>query len=363
MARTAIGVGGACGTALAAALYALATPISSLYCGAEVALAPPCARYVAIRSLALPAVVITTIAQAVCIGTKDTRTPMISVGLAGCLNMLGDLVLVKLLGRGLAGAAWATSLSQVVSAGLLLRVLRRRGFLRKVGGRGGTVDTTRRLLGFVPFLFVMAVKIGWHSSCSATAASLGGVKAAAHTALISVAMICMVLGDVGSSLSQAFLPPFATKDESGGGTTFDVDAAMPTIRQLLRCTHSISATVMCLATLLIGAFAGQITGDPHVLAEMRKMLPWIVATLGFHGSAVTLVLLSGGRFRGLTANYAFLAVTVAAFQVATRKFDLGLAGVWGCYLWFCSSRVVTFSAMGGLLRRRRWRGKTKAVVA
>ncbi|EJK62614.1 hypothetical protein THAOC_16764 [Thalassiosira oceanica] len=308
VARTAIGAGGACGTVLAAALYALAHPISGLYCGAEVALAPLCARYVAIRAMALPAVVITTIAQAVCIGTKDTRTPMISVGLAGCLNFLGDLVLVKLLGKGLAGAAWATSL--------------------------------------------------------ATAASLGGVRAAAHTALISVALMCMTMGDVGSSLSQAFLPPFATKDEDGG-TTFDVDAAMPTIRQLLRCTLSISATVMCLATLLIGALGGRITGDPRVLAEMRRTLPWIVATLGFHGSAVTLegVLLSGGKFRGLTANYAFLAITVAAFQVATRKFDLGLAGVWGCYLWFCSSRVVTFSTMGGLLRRRRWRRSAENAIA
>ena len=269
VARAAIGAGGACGTVLAAALYALAQPISALYCGSEVALAPLCARYVAIRALALPAVVITTIAQAVCIGTKDTRTPMISVGLAGALNFFGDLVLVKFLRKGLAGAALATSVSQVVSAGLLLRVLRRRGFLRKVEGRGSTAEIMRRLLGFVPFLFVMAVKIGWHNSSSATAASLGGVQAAAHTALISVALMCMTMGDVGSSLSQAFLPPFSTKDKDGS-TTFDVDAAMPTIRQLLKCTLSISATVMCLATLLIGALGGRITTDPLVLAEMRK---------------------------------------------------------------------------------------------
>lgn len=114
---------------------------------------------------------------------------------------------------------------------------------------------------------------------------------------------------------------------------------------------------MILATIMIGVLGGQITGDPHVLAEMRRTLPWVVATLAFHGSAVTLegVLLSRRRFRGLTANYVFLAIGVAAFQIATRKFNLGLAGVWGCYLWICSSRVLTFSALGGLLRRKRRR--------
>jgi len=366
--RTAIGMGSICGVVLAAMLYGMAGPISALYCSGPSAalLAPACTKYVSIRALALPAVVITTISQAVCIGTKDTKTPMISVALAGMLNLLGDFLLVKWLGQGIAGAAWATSLSQILSAGLLLRVLKKRGFLQQAKDENSnTMATVKQLLKFIPFLFVMAVKIGWHNSCSATAASLGGVRAAAHTAVISVTMICMVLGDVGSSLSQAFLPPFASKDKKSGNTSFDIDAAMPTIKQLLKCTLSISTTVMCLATLMIGVFGGQITCDPQVLVEMRRTLPWIVATLCFHGSAVTLegVLLSSQKFRGLTVNYSILAVIVAAFQLATRRFNLGLTGVWGCYLCFCSSRVVTFLALGGLLRPRRWmKGRVTAEV-
>jgi len=269
--------------------------------------------------------------------------------------LLGDFILVKWLGQGIAGAAWATSMSQVLSAGLLLQVLRKRGFLQRHKDANSTAATIKQLLSFIPFLFVMTVKIGWHNSCSATAASLGGVRAAAHTAVLSVAMVCMVLGDVGSSLSQAFLPAFASATENGQ-ITFDMKAAMPTIKQLLKCTFSISATVMCLAAIIIGVFGGQITSDPMVLAEMRKILPWIVATLSFHGSAVTLegLLLSRQKFRGLALNYSFLAFAVAAFQFATRKFNLGLAGVWACYLWFCSSRVMTFSILGGLLRPREW---------
>ena len=71
-----------------------------------------------------------------------------------------------------------------------------------VGGMG-SFAVARALMGFVPFLFVMGVKIGMHNGCAATAASLGGVPAAAHTALFATAMLCFTMNDVGSSLCQA----------------------------------------------------------------------------------------------------------------------------------------------------------------
>ena len=57
-------------------------------------------------------------------------------------------------------------------------------------------------------------------------------SAAAHTVILSVAMFCFTLGDVGSSLSQAFLPAYSKKPREGGGgePTFDLKAAMPAIR-------------------------------------------------------------------------------------------------------------------------------------
>lgn len=391
IARTAMSMGGICGLVLATLLYFTSKPLSALYCGTSASLAPYCQQYVAIRALALPAVVVTTIAQAILIGTKDTKTPMMSVAIAALGNLIGDLWLVQGLKMGIAGAAWATSASQILSAGLLVRALKRRGFLNKPQQRTAMDNQAQhqnqeqhpskwsriqKLLSFVPFLFVMTVKIGWHNSCTATAASLGGISAAAHTALISVAMVCMVLGDVGSSLSQAFLPVFETtknklstdpsspRDDSSlkeapeqqtTQTSFDMEAAMPTVKQLMKCTLSISATVTVLAGIVIGGLGGQITSDQAVLREMRRTLPWLMTALTFHGSAVTLegLLLSRKMFPTLTVCYSVLAVCVAAYQVAIRKFGLGLAGVWGCYVWFCASRVVAFSTLGGLWRPRK----------
>eukprot|EP00977_Amphora_coffeiformis_P013942 scaffold3806_cov169-Amphora_coffeaeformis.AAC.18 len=376
--RTALTMGGVLGVLLALALYTFSSPLSTMYCGeAAGVLAAPCHAYVSIRALALPFVVLATIAQAISIGTKDSRTPMISVVIAGALNLLGDLVLVKFLGKGIAGAAAATAVSQVLAAGLLLRVLQKRGFLEKPerkpqlmtdGTRSSSssshpasLQTAKQLFSFVPFLFIMLIKMFWHNACASTAASLGGSKAAAHTALLSVAMLCFILGDVGSSLAQAFLPAFVRSssdeevkdgDASSPETDFDLPAALPTIRQLLKCTLSISTAAMIIASTAIGIFGHQITSDPAVLQEMKQALPWVITALSVHGSVVTLegLLLVRKKFRILSVFYTILGGTVAAFQIATKRFDWGLAGVWGCYVWFCGSRFVTFSALGGLMQ-------------
>lgn len=371
--RTSLALGTASGILLAIAFYQLAAPLSMLYCGGNSlatrasaeTLAPLCASYVAIRAIALPAVVVASIAQSVCIGSKDTKTPMVAVALAGVLNFMGDLLLVNYMGMGIAGAAWATTLSQFAAAALLLRVLQKRGFLRSGGPVAvnglskkesmqdfeaavvesdvSTKATIMSLLNFVPFLFVMGVKIGMHNSCAAAAASLGGAQAAAHTALFAVAMLCFTFGDVGSSLSQAFLPAFASTK------SFNIAAATPTLKQLLKCTFTISTTVVCLSSALISLFSGQLTRDPAVLFQMRRVLPLLIVTLSLHGTAVTLegLLLAKKNFTGLTLTYAGVAASIAAWRIALA--GTGLMGIWGCYIWFQASRIAAFAIFGGLL--------------
>ena len=438
--HTAITVGLLGGAVLALLFVTCAAPISSLYCGGGSsggALTHYCTQYVAIRAFALPAVVTATIAQAISIGTKDTTTPMLSVIVAGCTNFVGDLLLVSWLKMGISGAAIATAVSQFVCAGLLLRNLFRRGYLsttmyntffascmaiiRKKRSNNSTtkssslsslvsdetsmttvatatsttttstMDVLKQIVSFVPFLYVTSVKVGWHNSCTATAASLGRAEAAAHTGLLAVGMVCFTLGDVGSSLAQAFLPTFMetatvvnentdtntntntnneqdnTNNNTRSTTTitkFDFEAALPTIRRLLSCTIGISTTVVGLASLIIGLFGTRISNDPHVLREMKRTLPLMMTAISFHGSAVTLegMLLARKKLRGLTLWYTVLAITVVGFQVCTRRYHWGLTGVWGCYIWFCASRVVVFSVLGGLIRPKQWWSKIRSAT-
>lgn len=235
------------------------------------------------------------------------------------------------------------------------------------------VEIIRSILSFIPFLFVMFVKVGMHNSSAATAASLGAVEAAAHTALFAIAMLCFTFGDVGSSLAQAYLPSFFKPAKSSGmvaSTTgsasgsssvsksaravssFNLDAARPTIAQLVRCTVGISATVVGIATAVILLFSKQITPDVAVVKQMRRVLPLMVTTLTLHGSAVTLegLMLAKQDFRALVGTYTFVGSSILALQLLVRRCGGGLLGVWAVYVWFQLSRVLIFLWRGGLLK-------------
>jgi Na+-driven multidrug efflux pump len=473
--RTSLSMGTAGGFMIAGLVTANAASLAMAYCSGNAALAVPCARYVYIRALAIPAVVIATVAQAICIGVKDTTTPMIAVGLSAALNLAGNFVLITCLGQGLAGAAWATSASQLCAAALLLRALAQKGFLRRppraspavpkmgtedavealdarvapravldariapgdvvklvgqerpmdnglravvaevgqegctvrlmnegnrsryfpfkqlelalkaearavqtevsVGGGGGggggsegggsvggggvggvgSFAVARALMGFVPFLFVMGVKIGMHNGCAATAASLGGVPAAAHTALFATAMLCFTMNDVGSSLCQAYLPAFS----SGG--TFNLQAARPTLEQLLRCTLCISLSVVALSSFVLLGFGSSFTTDPAVLQQMHQIVPLMATTLSLHGTAITLegMMLARRAFRAMWATYAFIALSVTGMLAIVRRSShgllSGLSGVWRVYIFFQLVRILGFAWGGGLLQRQRAR--------
>ena len=347
-----------------------ATTLSRFYCGGNAAvLAPLCARYVGIRVIGLPAVVVASVAQAVLVGMKDTKTPMLAIAVAACLNLGGDFLLVSRMGLGLAGAAWATVASQVCAAALLLRVLGQRKLLdapkpsRRADAAGASgasaapADTRATIVAicsFAPFIFVMAIKVVMHNACAATAASLGGAPAAAHTALMAVAWLCFTFGDVGSSLAQAYLPAFSSTTPAGERPPkhhFDLAAAKPTIAMLLRVTISISATVVLLSSFIIGVFSSQLTPDVTVQRQMRRVLPLMVATLATHGTAVTLegLLLARKAFRGLTLAYTGVLLSVAGGLLLVRNSAAGLLGVWAVYVWYCAGRAIAFAALGGLL--------------
>ena len=259
---------------------------------------PLAVSYVRIRAIAIPGAIIQSVCQALCLGIKDSKNPMYSVFLAAFVNFSLDLVCCSLLDKGIAGAAWATLVSQYCAAALLLRVLAKRGsfnlrmlFQSDQSGRDErnfTWTLAKKVFTFLPFLFVMLMKMTMHNSAAATAAALGGAEAAAHTALFAVAMTCFTFGDVGSSTSQAFLPAFMIETPNKVGGSFALEEAKPTIRAILQTTVYVSMFVSGLAATLVRRGANAISSDAAVVSMMYKALPLIVATLGMHGSAVTL---------------------------------------------------------------------------
>ncbi|KAL7542092.1 hypothetical protein ACHAXR_011512 [Thalassiosira sp. AJA248-18] len=73
-------------------------------------------RYVRIRSLGMPAMVVIGTAQSACLGMQDVKSPLYVLFAAAVVNFFGDVLLVPRAGSalfgGAAGAAWATVASQ-----------------------------------------------------------------------------------------------------------------------------------------------------------------------------------------------------------------------------------------------------------
>ena len=84
------------------------------------------ALYMRIYFLGMPAMALYNFGNAVFGAVGDTKTPLLYLSVAGALNVALDLFFVIVLGMATDGVAWASMLSQCVSAFLIVRALARR---------------------------------------------------------------------------------------------------------------------------------------------------------------------------------------------------------------------------------------------
>ena len=93
----------------------LANPVMRLLCGHATEAIPYAVEYVNIRAWGAPIAIPMIVAQAAFLANKDSMTPLKSVIIGALVNLVGDLILTKHYGMGLAGAAIATAASQYVA--------------------------------------------------------------------------------------------------------------------------------------------------------------------------------------------------------------------------------------------------------
>ena len=140
---TTLAMGAAFSAVIALGLFALAEPLLRL-CRTPAAILPDTAGYLRIVALGMIVTSLYNILAAASRSIGDTLTPLICL-VAGSLTNVGlDMLFVARFGLGVAGAAWATVISQGVAAVLCALLLRRNEPMLFKGG-GFAVD--RALLG------------------------------------------------------------------------------------------------------------------------------------------------------------------------------------------------------------------------
>lgn len=78
-------------------------------------------------------------------GYGDSKSPLIFVAVSGCLNLIGDIVLVKYFHMGVSGTALATIASQGISMCLAMIYLNRRNFIFKFRPGNFRISKTKAL--------------------------------------------------------------------------------------------------------------------------------------------------------------------------------------------------------------------------
>lgn len=334
----------ALGTALTALALALAAPLLQLV-GTPADIFADARTYILIMFAGIPAAMLYNFASSALRAAGDSRHPFYFLAFSSVLNIFLDWLFIAPFGWGVAGAAWATVLSQLVSGLLdLYWIAGKTDLLRgSAGPRGPSAARLRRLC-------LVGLPMGFEYSVSAIGAvvlqgainSFGSVAVAGQTA--------------GEKIRQVFTLPMESVGMGVATYAGQNDGAgrYDRIRQGLRAGLTIQWTYCAAAWVVLffgkGAFTALVlgAGETQAAAYSVQYLSIISVLFCLHGALMVFrntlqgmgyslhAVLSGvGELAGRAVGSA-LAVASLGFA------SLGFAGIclanpiaWGLALGYC----------------------------
>uniref|UniRef100_A0A7N0ZR93 Protein DETOXIFICATION n=1 Tax=Kalanchoe fedtschenkoi TaxID=63787 RepID=A0A7N0ZR93_KALFE len=304
---------------------------------------PAANKYVQIRGLAWPAILIGLVAQSASLGMKDSWGPLKALAVASAINVAGHVVLCTFLGYGIAGAAWATMASQVIASFMMVDALNRKGY----NAFSITVPSPAELLQIAklaaPVFVTMMSKMSFYSLIIYFATSTGTHTVAAHQVMIQMFSMCVVWGEPLSQTAQSFMPELIS------GANKSLPKARMLLKSLLIIGLILGLTLGTVGTCVPRLFPNLFTSDPMVIQEMRKVLvPFFFAlavTPCTHSLEGTLLAGRELRFISLSMFSCFSVGTLLLLLVGRGGF--GLPGYWCSLVVFQWARL--FLSMGRLI--------------
>ncbi|XP_072979023.1 protein DETOXIFICATION 46, chloroplastic [Typha angustifolia] len=280
--------------------------------------------YAQIRGFAWPAVLVGMVAQSASLGMKDSWGPLKALTVASVINGIGDIFLCCVCGYGIAGAAWATMLSQIIAAFMMMQTLNKTGFQ----AFSVTIPSIRELLQIfeiaAPVFITMTSKVAFYSLLTYFATSMGTITVAAHQVMINVYCMCTVWGEPLSQTAQSFMP------ELIHGVKRSLEKARMLLKSLVIIGAMSGLTLGAVGTSVPWLFPKIFTADHMVIGEMHKvLLPYFIAlmvTPSTHSLEGTLLAGRDLRFLSLSMSGCFCLGGLLVLLVCNRGF--GLSGCW-----------------------------------
>ena len=196
---------------------------------------------------AIPAMVLYNMCAGIMRSLGDSRTPMLAIVIAAMMNIVLDLLFILVFHMGVAGAAWATVISQLTSGLWCLFVIRRKFTILRMQKD----DLTWRK-PFVRRLLSMGIPFGLQYSITAVGsltvtAAVNGISTEAVSAVTAAGKLSMLFCIVFDSLASA-MATFA--GQNVGARKLD------RIHQGLKAA-SIVGCIYCVAAFVLILFCGR----------------------------------------------------------------------------------------------------------
>ncbi|KAL3730812.1 hypothetical protein ACJRO7_027785 [Eucalyptus globulus] len=337
-------IGLTCGTLMLLFTQFLGSQALTAFAGAKNAnIVPAATKYVQIRGLAWPAVLYGLVAQSSSLGMKDSVGPLKALLVASTINGIGHLVLCKLLGYGIVGAAWATMASQIVAAYMMIEALNNKGF-NSFAVSVPSPSEFLHIFGIAAPVFVtMFSKVAFYSLITYFATAMGTHTVAAHQVMIQMYSMCVVWGEPLSQTAQSFMPELLY------GRTRSLEKARMLLKSLMIIGAILGLVISGIGASVPGLLPNIFTADPNVIQQMHKvLLPFFIAlsaTPCTHSLEGTLLAGRDFKFISLSMSGCFSLGTLLLLLVSSRGY--GLPGCWGALVAFQWARF--FLALQRLL--------------
>lgn len=291
------------GLFLFAIQYTFAKPLVTVLAGSASELIPYALAYSRIRSFASIIAVPTIVGQAAFLASKDSVTPLKAVLVGSIINIVGDLLLVCVLNKGIVGAAWATTASQIGSALYLLaasvriaskstrvssaapslEVLDRADVTVAAGTIAADdvktsinepkIEKKQDILSLVqfpgfkdvqqyisfcgPLFFVLLMKAFSWSYTTYACSPFGSVSLAAHQIALNIFCIFAIFGDAVSQISQTYLPQFFGSSQT---TKAMYEDGKSIIKNIMKISLSLATFNSIFAFLSVSKYGQKVSG-------------------------------------------------------------------------------------------------------
>ncbi|XP_027909845.1 protein DETOXIFICATION 42-like [Vigna unguiculata] len=293
-------------------------------------------KYLTLRSLGAPAVLLSLAMQGIFRGFKDTRTPLYATLAGDLTNVALDPLFIFVFRLGVSGAAIAHVISQYLMSLILLWCL-----MEKVD----LIPPSIKHLQFHRFLkngFLLFVRVIAVTFCVTLAASLaarkGPTSMAAFQVCLQIWLAVSLLADGLAVAAQAILAgAFANKDyEKAEATAYRV-------LQLGLVLGFALAFILGIG-LLLGAKL--FTRDVHVLHLIRIGIPFVAATQPLNALAFVFDGINFGA-----SDFAYSAISLVVVAISSIICLLFLSSVGGFIgIWVALTIYMALRAIVGILR-------------